>query len=228
MDNQKPRKGRCTNFLNCPLADNENVQEVQPGNDFKCSHCGLDLEEIIDKPNHRLLWLLIATAVVAAIVLFSVQKCCHKNDKIIISNCGDTIVLKGDDTISIRYNNITTYNDNGDTIIQNGCGDTISIKKFKKVEQKPKIKGEEPPIKKPEPPVEKPKPSRDSPAYGRYYGARDEKGEPNGIGGRVEVTTEYHWGNHVFSPGDVIENTTFEHGVLRHGRVRKNGGIIEF
>lgn len=226
MDNQKPRKGRCTNFLNCPLADNENVQEVQSGDDFKCSHCGLDLEEIkVNPPGNKLWWWLIALLVVVAIVLLSIRRCYHDivpvdpilNDTI-INDCGDTIVLHEFDTISVSRNTLvdTIYNSNGDTIILKGC-DTLAIKKFKKIDPKPKNKEKEPIIE-----------SKISPAYGRYYGARDEKGEPNGIGGRVEVTTEYHWGNHVFSPGDVIENTTYEHGVLRHGRVRKNGGIIEF
>ena len=224
-NNQSPRKGRCTNFVNCQLADNGDIQEVQPGDDFKCKQCGHELEEIIVKLKwKKLLWVLLAALIIVAIVLLFIRECDRPpvlDDTVIINDCGDTIVMRGLDTLKINRNMHidTTYNAKGDTIIMRGC-DTIAIKKFKKVEPKPKREDEKPPVIHPVTPV--------SPAYGIYSGNRDEHGEPHGSGGRVKVTTEYHWGNHVFSPGDVIENTTYEHGVLKHGRVRKNGGTIDF
>ena len=228
-DNQKPRKGRCTNFLNCPLADNENVQEVQPGNDFKCSHCGLDLEEINDKPQRNLLlWALLIIALITIAVLFSVQRCRRDvypilNDTI-VNECGDTIIMKGLDTLSVYLNTRidTIFNSEGDAFVLNGCRDTINIivKERKPNNEDPKPKVPENGPKAPEKQI--------APAYGEYFGNRDENGEPHGTGGSVTITTEYHCKNHVFSKGDVIENTTYEHGVLKHGKVRKNGGVIEF
>ena len=62
------------------------------------------------------------------------------------------------------------------------------------------------------------------PAYGNYSGPKNSAGEPHGKGGRVTITMEYHWNMRIFSPGDVIENTTYENGQLKHGRVVKKNG----
>lgn len=69
-----------------------------------------------------------------------------------------------------------------------------------------------------------PPPNPDPPVYGNYHGPRNSAGEPHGKGGQVSITTEYHWNMRVFSPGDVIENTIYENGQLKSGRVIKKNG----
>lgn len=78
---------------------------------------------------------------------------------------------------------------------------------------------------------EGPSTSGEKPGYGRYTGPRDTNGDPHGKGGRVEVKYSYHMGDKYIElhPGDVVNNTVYEHGHLIHGRiVRAKGGTQEF
>lgn len=60
------KQGICKNFDNCPLADEEIVQEVD-SSEFKCTECGKPLCEIDDKKHNphppRSKWVIIAIAV---------------------------------------------------------------------------------------------------------------------------------------------------------------------
>lgn len=216
------RRGHCENFTNCALADNGDIQEIPTGDDFICSLCKSELVEEPIKPKKWIWWCLCAIVIVT-IVLICVCKCGGHNPEpvevfdTIYNECGDTLYLKGTDTLEIKTNTRvdTTYSVKGDTILIQGC-DTIDIKHY---------------VEKPKPP----KPIEDNdfaprelPVYGKYYGPRNSSNAPHGEGGRVDVTIEYHWKHFVFSPGDRIVNTVFENGQLRHGKViTKTGSSYE-
>ena len=61
------RQGRCINFRNCSKADAKEVQEVNLGDDFICSNCGSDLQEIPIPPGVP--WGLITVIVAVVTVL---------------------------------------------------------------------------------------------------------------------------------------------------------------
>ena len=217
------RRGHCENYTNCALADSGDIQEVQAGDDFVCSLCGKELVEE-PTPKKNWIWFCLGAVVIIAIVLLSIRMCSNHNpDSVVIidtiyNECGDTLYLKGTDTLDVKKNTRidTLYNDAGDTIMINGCGDTIDIK--------PKQKEPEPPVRGREGNNGGGSVSRVLPVYGKYDGPRNGSGEPHGKGGQVEVTIEYHWGYHVFSPGDRIVNTTYENGQLQHGKVITKDG----
>lgn len=43
------RKGQCTNFGNCSIADDQRVIELELTDDFICPECGDELEEVLEK-----------------------------------------------------------------------------------------------------------------------------------------------------------------------------------
>lgn len=219
------RRGHCENFFNCALADNGDIQEIPTGDDFVCSLCGLELVEEQEKKKNWI-WLCLGAVVIIAIVLLSIRKCGNHNPDIVVivdtvyNECGDTLYLEGTDTIEIKKNTSVdiTYSERGDTILVTGC-DTIDIKPY--VEKPEPGKREEGGVVIP----------RGLPVYGNYYGPRNASGEPHGKGGRVEVKYSYHMGDKFveLQPGDVVNNTVYEHGELKHGRIdRAKGGIQEF
>ena len=215
------RRGHCENFTNCVLADNGDIQEVSEGDDFKCSLCGRDLIEESPKPKKIWIWLcLVAIMIIMAVIWLRPSP--HSSEPVVdiidtvYNGCGDTIFIKGTDTVGIKENTQidTTYNEHGDTVIKMGC----------KILETKRVKKSMPPSS-PIPPESSISTSDKLPVYGNYYGPRNELGEPHGKGGRVDVTIEYHWGYHVFSPGDRIVNTVFERGMLRSGKVHTKDGI---
>lgn len=218
------KKGYCVNVVNCPLADNGEIQEVPIGNDFKCSICGKELKEVTPKPKKHWMWILGCVVVIAAIVLLLVRGCCNKTPEPVeitdttYNECGDTIVVSGNDTTIFKNTKIVTFvEENGDTVTTQGC-ELLEIKPYKKPESRKRDKSgnnddEEIIVV-----------TNSMPAYGNYSGPKNSAGEPHGKGGRVTITMEYHWNMRIFSPGDVIENTTYENGQLKHGRVVKKNG----
>lgn len=219
------RKGHCERFFQCVLADNGDIQEVPEGDDFKCSFCGGDLVEEPPSPKKIWIWLCLTAIVIFIVFLWLRPKPSKPPEEVvdtieevvdtIYNECGDTIFLKGIDTVGKKENTRidTTYNEQGDTLIMRGCEilETRMVKKI--IPRDPSI-----------PPESVASSSNKLPVYGNYYGPRNKAGEPHGRGGRVEVTIEYHWGYHVFSPGDRIVNTVFERGMLRSGRVHTKDG----
>ena len=216
-DKEKTRKGICTNFTQCTLADNGDVQEIPINDDFVCKECHRELEEVRQKKNWKPILIVAGAAVLVLLVILLWPKepkgpvAADKFDTI-INTCGDTLIVKnGTDTVSTTPTTRvdTIVNAQKDTIIVRGC-DTLSIRRHKIA------KGTE------RPPVTREVEA--APLYGNYSGPRNEYGEPDGRGGRVIITSEYHWGTRVFSAGDVIENTTYVDGQLKHGRVFKTNG----
>lgn len=216
---EKTRKGICTNFTQCSLADNGVVQEVPLNEDFICSNgdCGCELEEVRSKKKWKPILIAVGVVVLVVIVILlwpegSKRPVVADKFDTITNKCGDTLIVKnGTDTVSITPTTRidTIVNARKDTIIVRGC-DTLSIRchKITKVTKRPPVVRE----------------TNTAPLYGNYSGPRNEYGEPDGRGGRVTITSEYHWGTRVFAPGDVIENTTYVDGQLKHGRVIKTNG----
>lgn len=225
MKSNKPqtRKGHCENFCNCALADNGDIQEIPVGDDFICSLCKKELVEEPDKPKKNWIWFLLGAVVVIVLIVFFARRCGRDIDPIetidtTYNECGDTIIINGTDTTIFKNMQIiTVFDENGDTVTKRGC-EELERKPF--VEPKPRKPGKE--IDPGDNDVD-PIPNV-LPVYGRYSGPRNSAGEPDGKGGRVSITTEYHWNMRVFSPGDVIKNTTYENGQLKHGRVIKKNG----
>lgn len=215
------QKGYCINFTNCPLADSGDIQEIPIGEDFKCACCSAELVEY-KKPKKNWVWLCLGVVVFIAIVLLFMHKCISNpvyidNVDTIYNECGDTVFLKGVDTIEVRKNSRvdTIFNEKRDTILIQGC-DTIEIKPYVDILETPE-EDEGRVI------LDDVVPVRPLP-YGTYIGPRNSSGEPHGKGGRVVVDVEYNWGYYRFVPGDVIENTTYEYGQLKHGLVVSKDG----
>lgn len=229
MKSNKPqtRKGHCENFVNCELADKGVIQEIPVGDDFVClnSNCKKDLVEEPDKPKKKWIWFLLGAVVIVVLIVIFARGCGNtpppspqETIDTTFNECGDTIIINGTDTNIIRNTQIdTTYNENGDTIIKRGC-EELETRIYKKPEPRKRDK-EIVPRDNDDDPI-----PNVLPVYGRYSGPRNSAGEPDGKGGQVTVTTEYHWNMRVFSPGDVIKNTTYENGQLKHGRVIKKNG----
>lgn len=225
MKSNKPqtRKGHCENFVNCALADNGDIQEIPVGDDFICSLCKKDLVEEPDKPKKKWIWFLLGAVVIVALIVIFARGCCNDDPRPVetidttFNECGDTIIINGTDTNIIRNTQIdTTYNENGDTIIKRGC-EVLETRIYKKPE--PRKREKDPSII-----IDPPIHQNVLPVYGNYSGPRNSAGEPHGNGGQVSITTEYHWNMRVFSPGDVIKNTTYENGQLKQGKVIKKNG----
>ena len=219
MKSNKPqtRKGHCENFVNCALADNGDIQEIPVGDDFICSLCKKELVEEPDNPKKKWIWFLLGAVVIIVLIVIFARGCGNtpppqETIDTTYNECGDTIIINGTDTNIIQNTRIdTTYNENRDTIIKRGC-EVLETIFYKNPE--PRKRGKEiDPRDNDDVPI-----PNVLPVYGRY------SGEPDGKGGQVTITTEYHWNMRVFSPGDVIKNTTYENGQLKHGRVIKKDG----
>ena len=225
MKSNKPqtRKGHCENFVNCALADNGDIQEIPVGDDFICSLCKKELVEEPDNPKKKWIWFLLGAVVIIVLIVIFARGCGNtpppqETIDTTYNECGDTIIINGTDTNIIQNTRIdTTYNENRDTIIKRGC-EVLETIFYKNPE--PRKRGKEiDPRDNDDVPI-----PNVLPVYGRYSGPRNSAGEPDGKGGQVTITKEYHWNMRVFSPGDVIKNTTYENGQLKHGRVIKKDG----
>ena len=127
------RRGHCTNYTNCTLADNGEIIEIDKKDDFVCPLCGKELVEETPK-SKKWIWIVLCVIIIAILVCLVPKRCENDLPEVsidtVFNKCGDTIFLKGSDTIKVSSNNRqdTNYNKNGDTLIINGC-DTI-IKRY--------------------------------------------------------------------------------------------------
>ena len=64
------RKGRCTNFGNCTVADNKQIVEVPETADFKCPSCSRQLAEVGGRRSSSLVPVVIALGLVSMVAAF--------------------------------------------------------------------------------------------------------------------------------------------------------------
>lgn len=149
------KKGICRNYVNCTLADKEEIQIVDDLN-FVCAECGKSLEPVDGKPakvpmdpDKKRRLIIIGIAVVAiGIIVVCVHALCGKNDpgpnpppddgvdsiEVITGPDTDTVVLPPPPPLPpsrpVKWNGVATYEGQMQGGKPHGLGGTLKFNSY--------------------------------------------------------------------------------------------------
>lgn len=224
------KKGICKNYDNCSLADNKEIQEVEP-TEFKCAECGKDLHELpkdtstIPKPGPNIPLIVGIALVVVGLVV------------------GGYFLIRSNKAKKAEKEKATRIADSIRRVQeQQRIADSIRFAealKAQQAEEEARL-AEEQRIADSLAAIAK-KPGNTQPATGgsgssnwngvANYSGPMQGGKPNGIGGKLTFKSNYQLdlkdgkGTKLdIKAGETIENTKFENGKLRQGELHRKDG----